>query len=206
MKTIASFISVGIACVSLCVADPAPPYETDILSDLGNLEVKADQWTLSKGILLPKSPTTRAGSLLLVKAAVVNVPRWYKFECELVEIHKQNGKFPEAGLVFGFIDKRNYWSLILAYELSDPLLKLVQVKDGKTVTETSVPLEIWASGRMVSIGVEVHHGGWVRVLAYNSRIMTHKVPAGIARGGIGLLLEKGSCGFSKARISGIAKN
>lgn len=193
----------GMVAASVCVADPAPPYGIDLLSDLGNLDIKAGQWTLSGGILSPLHPEAR---FAVVKEGVCKVPVWFSLRCDLVNIQKQNDRLPEAGVLFGFIDEKNYWGLMLGQELSQPVLKLVQVKDGKTMTATSVPLTIKSAEPNIAISVEVHHGRYVKAHANGSLVLTHEVSDGIARGQIGFTLQSGSCGFSNASISGIAKH
>ena len=204
MRIITSFIA-GLVLISVCLADPAPPCTTNLLSDIGNLDSKADQWTLSKGVLSKNTPLYHGDKLLVVKSNVVRAPVWYSLRCNLVNIQKQNGALPEAGLLFGYVDEKNYWSLTIDEELSRPILKLVHVKDGKTVTETSVPLTIESDQKEISIALEVHHGLYVKAYTGKSLALTHKVSGGITRGRVGLTLQSGICSFSNAHISGISK-
>lgn len=204
MRIITRLIA-GFVLSSVCLADPASPFTTNLLSDIGNLDIKADQWTLSKGVLSKNSPLYHGDMLLIAKKAVVTVPLWYSLGCDLVNIQKQNDKLPVAGLIFGFVDERNYWSLTIDEEFSSPILKLVHTKNGEMVTETSAPLTIKPDEKAIALSLEVHHQIYVKVRANKSLVLTHKVSGGIERGQVGLTLQSGICNFATATISGIAK-
>jgi len=204
MKFFANLISV-ILLASACLADSASPYGANLLSDIGNLEINAEQWTLTNNVLSKKSCLYFGDKFLVVKANVVAIPAWYALRCDLINMQKQNDKLPEAGLVFGFVDERNYWSLLVGEDLACPFLKLVHVKEGVTVAETSVPLSFQSDQKGLSIALEVHHGAYVKAYANNSLVLIHKVSDGFPRGRVGLTLQTGMCGFTNATMSGIAK-
>src|SRR3989344_1134926 len=103
----------GIALVLVCFADPSPPQKINLLSDINNLDIKVDQWILSEGVLSKKSPLYYGDKFLVVKEDCIKVPVWYVLRCDVVniQIQKPNDRFPEAGVVFGFVDEKNYWAL-----------------------------------------------------------------------------------------------
>ena len=204
MKTFA-ILSTCILLAGTCGADPAPPYGIDILSDIRNLDIDHDQWALANGTLTKKKPGAHADKLLIMKRGVVEVPVWYSLTCEVVDLGKRKNSLPEAGVVFAFVDNRNYWRLVIDQELAQPILRLVQVKDNKIVTDTSVPVELGPEGNAISISVEVHQEAYVKASINRSLALTHRISSKLASGRVGLTLQSGLCGFSSAHLSGIAK-
>ena len=187
------------------LADPGPPSRKDLLSNLSNFDIQTNQWSLSKGVLSKNSPGYHGDELLVVKSHVVRISNWYSFGCSLVNVRQQNDKLPTAGLVFGFVNNKNYWSVTIGTELSQPVVILSQVADGKLAFSTSIPGSFSAGLKKTTLRVEVHHQLWVKVYANDSQVLTHKISEEIAKGRIGLALQSGICGFSNVSIAGIAK-
>jgi hypothetical protein len=204
MRTAVIFIA-GILLMSACFADSAAPYHTNLLSGIDNLDVNIAQWSLSNGILSKNSPLYYGDKFLVVKEDIVKIPVWYFLTCDLVNIRRQNDKLPEAGLLFGFVDDKNYWSLTTGQELSKPIIKLIQMKNGAIVLETTTQLEMEYDQTKIGIAVEVHHQAWVKVYAGNRLLLTHETSGEIAQGRVGLILQSGICDFTNVTISGIAK-
>ena len=200
MKIIATTCLCGLAFALCCFADPASPYGSNLLSDKNNLEIKPDQWTLSQGVLSKNSLLYFGDRFLIVKEEVVKVPAWYSLRCDLVNIAVQNGSLPHAGLVFGFVNETNYTAVLFGEEL-----KVIQVKDGKTLTETSVPVRPRSNRAKAELSVEVRHWEGIEVYVDGSLVLSQKFADGIPQGRVGLTLQSGICAFSNATISGIAK-
>lgn len=205
MKAILVLLA-GTVLASVCVADSAAPYGTNLLAKADNLDIRPGSWTLADGILTEKDPVYQGVQFLAVKEGVVKVPVWYSLGCDLVNPRKLSGRPPVCGLLFGFVDDRNYWRLTLGSELALPVLELVQVKDGQTVTRTYCPATMAADQKTLRISMEIHHGLYVKAYANKSLLLTHEVTDGIARGRVGITLQSGICEFSNFSIAGIAKH
>jgi len=205
MKRAACLI-VGVFLTFICLADPSRPFGTNLLSNVDNLDIKADQWSITNGVLTKNSLLYQGDKLLVVKASVVEVPIWYVLTCSLTNVQKRSGPLPEAGLIFGYVDGKNYWSVTIGGEQTAPMLKLTQVAGGRVVTEKRVPFVMKADQEEVQLRVEVHHQIWVKAYVNNSEELIHNVSGGITQGRIGLALTLGACDFSRVKISGIAKH
>jgi hypothetical protein len=197
---------VGVFLTSMCLADPSRPSETNLLSTINNLDIKADEWSITNGVLTKNFLLYQGDKLLVVKASVVEVPTWYVLTCSLTNVQKRSGVLPEAGLVFGYVDSKNYWSVTIGGKRTVPMLKLIQVAGGRVVTEKSVPFVMNDDQEEVQLRVEVHHQIWVKAYVNNSEKLIHNVAGGITQGRIGLALTSGACDFSRAKISGMAKH
>ena len=193
----------------LCVtasADPAPPHDKDLLSDLEDWEITAGQkWVLSKGVLSKTTPTYRGSGLLIVKRKAVAVPAWYCFGCDLVNPKMPSNTLPMAGLVFGYLDDNNYWNVTVGRDMSAPVVKLTQVRNGKLVSSTSVPVP-WQPGRQkAQLALEVRHQDYVKVFYDKTNVLTLTTSGGFDRGRVGVSLQSGECSFANVRLAGIAK-
>jgi hypothetical protein len=195
----------GMALVSTLMADSAPPLNADILSNVTNFDIQTNQWTISEGVLSKNSPLYHGDKLMVVKENIVKVAGWYSLRCDLVNIRKQNGKIPSAGLIFGFVDNENYWSVKTGTELSKSVLVLSQTKDGKAVFSTSTPVAFGVDDKQIHLRIEVNHQQWIKVYVNKAQILTHRTSEGITAGRVGLSLQSGFCGFSNVSIAGMAK-
>ncbi len=198
------FCGVVLIRGTMSLADSALPYNTDLLASLNSFDVQTDQWTLMKGVLSKKTPIYHGDPLLIVKEGVVKTPVWYILQCDLVNIEKQNGTLPAAGIVFGYLDKRNFWSLVID-GTTQTAVKLAHVKDAKTVSETCVPFTMRFEQKEVRISLEIHHPSLIKVRVNESLAMICKSAGEIQQGRLGLSLQTGMCGFSNFRITGVAK-
>jgi hypothetical protein len=197
---------VGILLGFTCLADPSLPSETNLLSTINNLDIKADEWSITNGVLAKNSLPDQGDKLLVVKPSVVKVPIWYGLSCGLTNVQMRSGSLPEAGLIFGYVDGKNYWSVTIGGKRTAPMLKLIQVSDGRVVTEKSAPFVMNDDQEEVQLHIQVHHQLWVKVDINKSVVLDHKVSEGIAQGRVGLALTSGACGFSRLTIAGIAKH
>jgi hypothetical protein len=196
----------GVFLTFVCLADPSRPFGTNLLSNVDNLAIKAGQWSITNGVLTRNSLPDQGDKLLVVKPSVVEVPIWYVLTCGLTNVQMRSGSLPEAGLIFGYVDGENYWSVTIGGKRTAPMLKLAQVNGGRVVTEKSAPFVINNDQEEVQLRVEVHHEIWVKAYVNKSTEIIHNVSGGITQGRIGLVLTSGACDFSRAKISGIAKH
>ena len=205
MNTLCKTVLIIFMLISNILADSAPPYGTQLLSDINNWNIPTNYATMAHGILSRNSQFYyNHPFLVLLKDNAVRIPGWYNLSCELIDIERQNEEYPIAGLVFGYVDEKNYWTVTIGRWVTPLSLMLTQVHNGKTIS-TSIPLSTEIKEKKLSLRIEVMHPSQVNVSVNGNTLIRQYNPDEIPVGKIGLTLQKGFCKFTNLTLSGAAK-
>ncbi len=190
----------------ILMADSSTPRDFRPLTKIEYLDFQPNVWALKDGVLTRLPNSKQKSVFALVKPSAVKVPSWYQVSCLLEHNTAHSDKFQDAGIIFCFVDTKNYWTLRPVILNGNPFLNLTQTKGGVSKLIKQVPFEHFENPESIRIGVEVFENGFIKIIGNRYHLIQLQLDNQVSHGQFGVFSGTSAIKFSELELSGVAKH